>query len=662
VKRLALIACATLVACDAAPAPAPAEGTDASPPAPDELAPLRALEGRLRATDFAAQAPPERATGANPSDVVAVGDRLVGVLAGDDAVVALDRRGRELARLDGPRGARTIALAGDGVLVAGDAPVLHRYRLVDGALTAAGTVAVPGAAVAAMAVHASGAIYVADPTDHAVRALLPGGATVDVGVCRGASRAVATASALALSCVLDRAVLIFAVDAGGRPIGAPVRIAHDGPAWTVAAADDGAGVVVAIGGAEDHALDRSQGYFGYVDSFGYVYRVAGGVAEQLAAVNLSEHGIVMPKWMAIRRDGGSLIVNAAAYGADGMVTFAVAADGAFSVVRRSLPPGTRAAAVVGGTLVAANPLLDAWVVADDKIEVVPVAARRAAEPAPATRLGELLFFTNLMAPWGTSEGSHSRFTCETCHFEGYGDGRVHYTGRDDVHATTRALRGLAQSRPYFSRALDKTMTDMVHAEFGVANRGTGHASWFELDRSLVPWLAYVPQVPARLSPIELRAAFMQFLGVFGHEANPVVGERRAFTDAERKGAVVFRTRCEGCHQARLVVDDPATRVAFADWERDVMSPSGAITWASDSRARTGVEPYVHADGPRVPSLRRLYRKFPYFTNGSAESITDVLARARIGAGDAFAHAGEPAGMQSLSPDEQAALQAFLRLL
>jgi hypothetical protein len=38
---------------------------------------------------------------------------------------------------------------------------------------------------------------------------------------------------------------------------------------------------------------------------------------------------------------------------------------------------------------------------------------------------------------------------------------------------------------------------------------------------------------------------------------------------------------------------------------------------------------VHEKGARVPSLRRLYKKHPYFTNGSADTLDDVLERARF---------------------------------
>src|SRR5690606_24233104 len=132
---------------------------------------------------------------------------------------------------------------------------------------------------------------------------------------------------------------------------------------------------------------------------------------------------------------------------------------------RPFPPGSTA---VAGPL-AADPLLDGWVVdAGEEPRVVPVPG---ASLDPEVRLGEALVFTTLMAPWNVAEGMRSRFTCETCHFEGYADGRIHYTGRGDVHAVTKPLLGLFNNRPHFSRALDRTMTIMVDNEFRAANKG-----------------------------------------------------------------------------------------------------------------------------------------------------------------------------------------------
>ena len=70
-----------------------------------------------------------------------------------------------------------------------------------------------------------------------------------------------------------------------------------------------------------------------------------------------------------------------------------------------------------------------------------------------------------------------------------------------------------------------------------------------------------------------------------------------------------------CHAARLSTDDPSTEVPFARWEALVLA-GGPIVWARPGYEKTGVEPYVHEQGARPSSLRRLYRKRPLFTNGS----------------------------------------------
>jgi len=115
--------------------------------------------------------------------------------------------------------------------------------------------------------------------------------------------------------------------------------------------------------------------------------------------------------------------------------------------------------------------LDAWVVASPSGNTL-VRVDDASESTRSTesRLGEALLFTTLMAPWNRSDGRLSRFTCETCHFEGYVDGRTHFTGRGDVHATTKPLLGLFNNRPHFSRALDRDITTDAAARDAYAAR------------------------------------------------------------------------------------------------------------------------------------------------------------------------------------------------
>jgi cytochrome c peroxidase len=157
---------------------------------------------------------------------------------------------------------------------------------------------------------------------------------------------------------------------------------------------------------------------------------------------------------------------------------------------------------------------------------------------------------------------------------------------------------------------------------------------------------------------------MTFLMDFTHRPNPSTVGRSSWTPLERRGAAVFRDRCESCHEARLIADEPSSRVAFDRWEELVMSQADALVWAHADYEKTGVLPYVNEKGARVVSLRRLYKKHPYFTNGTAPEIADVLDRVRFtgGASGAFFHEGAPDGATALRPDEKTALAAFVDLL
>jgi hypothetical protein len=421
-----------------------------------------------------------------------------------------------------------------------------------------------------------------------------------------------------------------------------------------------------VGGVEDRPLDRTQGSFAFIDSFVTLYRVAAGASERLGEVNTSELGVVTPKALRIEREGSEVTVVAAGYGSDRMAVLRWRGEGRavqeIGRETRQLPPGS--AAVDGlpdGSLVFANPLLDAWVrlSGDGTASVVPVeggGGRRA-----ESRLGEALFFTTLMAPWDRADGRLSRFTCETCHFEGYVDGRVHYTGRADVHAATKPLLGLFNNRPHFSRALDPDLTTMVDNEFRVAGAKSEHDPWFTLSVAEFPWARDFTEGRPALGPEALRRALMTFFMDFTPRPNPKVIGRSRWTEVERAGAAAFRDRCASCHEARLVADDPGSRVPFERWEELVMSPEGPIVWARADYEKTGVVPYVNEKGARVVSLRRLYKKYPLFTNGSAKDVTAVLDRARLAAGT-FLHDGTPDGAVGLPADEKGRLAAFLDLL
>ena len=692
-----LVAAASLAGVhDGGPAIAPGGVARAGAPAPDaashevELARLRALEDqRRREIDFAAAPPSDVALGPDPYRIAALpgGQRLVGLLRGESAAVVLDAGGAERSRVAAPRSPGGLAVsAGGDVLVVGEAArELAHYRLRGDRLDRVATLPVDALGMRDVALAPDGrTAYVVEDHDGRLLAvtLRPGrgGALRSAGArelsrCHGPIQVAAVRGHVAVDCLLDHAIEIR------RDGGELVRIRHDGPIWRFALRPEpDGGLLIAAGGVEDHPLEREDGGFGYIDSYVYLYRLAPGATEptRLAAINSSALGVVTPKWIAFGPAGaGAVSVTVAGYASPRLVTLTWRGDPAAppaappEVATTELVPGASAAARAGdGALIAADPLLDAWVVErGGALRVVPVAGARPARPV-LSRIGELLFFTTLMSPWNSSDGKLSRFTCETCHHEGYVDGRVHYTGRGRVFAATRPLYGLGNLRPYFSRALDETMTDMVHAEFRVANRHNGRDPWFALTRADAPWLAHVAERAGRAVPGGAAR------GVHGvprrlhpprepRGGRPCRGSPRASRPAPRCSA----RAAPGVTRRAWSPTIRPPRCAFERWEPLVLSASGPIVWSNAAYAKTGVEPYVYDRGARVAPLRRLYKKWPYFTNGSARSLGELLERFAWGPAGAH-HDGAPTGsagsagsvVQRLTAEDRAALLAFLDLL
>ena len=650
--------------------------------APDPIVELSPFEA-MTLSSFDLERPPSAETGlgADPWAIRRVSSGWVGILRGRSAIVLLDDDLQELARLPAPRSPTGLALRKNGeILVVGElSPRVARYVVRGHVLEALGELVVPGVmGLRDVAVSPAGVVWALDERGGRVLRLSADGSVLaGVPVGHGASQLLATARHLVVNVVTDHALVVLLADASGVRAGKPPqRITHDGPMRGFDARETESGLVVAAGGVEDHPLDRRFGFFGYIDSFVFAYRVHDASVETLAVVNVSEHGAVTPKAISIETPPGAdpsrLDVLVSGYGSATGLRIGLRGAAAPSIVPVALVPGVRAFDHGPQTIAMANPLLDAWVLGDARgvrgVRVVPV-EDRGGEPARTTmsRLGEALFFTSLMAPRNSSEGALSRFTCETCHFEGYVDGRTHHTGRDEIHATTKPLVGLVGNRPYFSRALDPDLATVSHAEFRVAGAGSGTDPFFAVDPRAPAhtWLEHVG-VRDPVEPLELRRSLLRFLVDFSHRPNPAVvirtgALRTSFDGVEREGARIFAERCESCHAARLSADDPATHVAFERWESMVLSESAPIVWGSAGYQKTGVRPYVAEEGARTPSLRRLYKKHPYFTNGSARSIDDVLDGVRSTPTRMF-HAMNPEGSTALEDAEKRALRSFLELL
>ncbi|MDC3954112.1 hypothetical protein [Polyangium jinanense] len=682
-RRLALLLLGLALGAGCKREDPPAEATSAADP--DPLPALRAYEAERRAaTDFAALPPSDATFGADPYALAALpgGERFVALLRGRDAIVVLDASMRELARLPAPASPSGLAVTPDGrsVFVVGErdagvrwfeiqetAPYLAR-RYDDLVTSTRG--------LRDVAAGPEGAVYAIEEDKGRLFTLWPNvpntqGEVATIG--GGPIHVERVGSFVVIDALHAHALVIRPVDETGRVLEAgEARIVHDGPIWGFSAVPDGEGLFVLAGGVEDRPLDRKGGFFGYIDSFVFLYRVERGAARLLSAVNVGELGVVTPKALDLAKEkDGTLAALVTGYGGEASARLVFDASGkTLAIPAKTSPtvPGIRDLVTLpGGGFVGANPLLDAFVLVrpdEPRETIVPVVDRGGpAPPSPEARLGEALFFTTLMAPENGTEDAHSRFTCETCHFEGYVDGRIHHTGRGEVRVVTKPLVGLFNNRPHFSRALDPDLSSVAHAEFRVAGAGSGHSPWFSLDARTHPVLAALGRSEAEvIEPLALRRALMTFLMGFSHRQNPTTVRRTSFSELEHEGAKLFEARCEGCHEARLSADEKGSRVPFDRWESLIFTPAGPIVWGSNEYRKTGVVPYVHERGARVPSLRRLGKKRPYLTSGAAKDLADLLTRARWAADGVFFHDGASEGASGLEAREREALRAFLELL
>jgi hypothetical protein len=667
-KRLLALAALLVIGACTQHRPAPTAATE-----PDPLAPLRAYEEARRSQARFLETPASDHTlGADPYDVVAVGDSAVGILRGRDAVVLLDAALAEKARVAAPPSPSAIAeykgpdrgpmKRGDLLVTSELEAVLAHYRVNGTSLERLADIPLDGVRAARdVAVGPDGVIHVVEEHDDRLLSLRFGKdgrmERRDRRVGAGPMRIVRTRERVYVLSVIDHAIESLSLDADGFPRDAR-RVTIDGPFWGFDAIDVESGVVIVAGGVEDHPLDRREGFFGYVDSFVYVYLDSAVAITQATAINVSELGVVVPKAVAFA--GREAVVTG--YGSSKMVKLVWEHERfgiPTSTVLDGMPGASAIVAMPRGGYLAASPLLDSWVRFDGPPRVVRV-PDTSDDRDDKAKIGEALFFTDLMAPANKSDGALSRFTCETCHFEGYVDGRTHHTGRGDVHATTKPLLGLFNNRPHFSRALDPDLSSVAENEFRVAGAHSGTDPHFAADVAKTPWIANLALTRGSYDSEELRLSLMSFLMRFTQRTNPSTVGRHAFTEEERTGATLFKAQCESCHQARATADGAATRVPFDRWESLVFSDSAPIVWGSDAYEKTGVAPYVHESGARVPSLRRLYKKRPYFTNGSAKDLAAVVSRARW-AGGKFTHDGTTNG-DALDAASVRAVVAFLDLL
>ena len=251
----------------------------------------------------------------------------------------------------------------------------------------------------------------------------------------------------------------------------------------------------------------------------------------------------------------------------------------------------------------------------------------ASEVLTSAELKGLRIFYNARDPRMSRDGYVS---CASCHLGGGEDGAVwDFTQRGEGLRNTLALNGRkgAALGPLHWTANFDEIQDFEHDvrdEFG----GTGFMTDSAFSAASSP---LGPRKAGRSNDLDALAAYVSSLDDFGR--SPHRTPTGALTAEAETGEALFgELGCGSCHSGTF----------FTDARRHDVG-----TISADSGAGSG-SPLANV-GFKTPTLLGVWRTPPYFHDGSAATLADVL--------DAQ-HGGE----RALTADERTALMAFLRAL
>jgi mono/diheme cytochrome c family protein len=373
-------------------------------------------------------------------------------------------------------------------------------------------------------------------------------------------------------------------------------------------------------------------------------------------VNLGERAtpVIELAAAAVSATGALAVVGA---GSDNLLIAGHGDLGATTAIEVGANPSA-VAALSAGCFVTADRLSDTLsFVADGRLTaMVDLGTPERATPAEQ---GELLFYSRALVPNNVADGPLSLYTCAACHEDGHIDGRRHPAKRNRFLSMTKSCRGLGTTAPYLSigepATIEAFADNIVTTHAQGAERG---AEGFDKYPVVLRVRAGRDWTRVTLSPEELRAALVAYMLRIPPEPSPYLArDQRTLDRAGRAGLALFRDGCAGCHQ---LVGDAAIgdRVPARQLERRLRTGEVALT---GPRLHAVGTPILGEGGNNPPSLRGVWEAAPYFSDGSARTLEELLRRTDPDAPAVHspANATRP---PAFSADQRAALLAFLRSL
>ena len=436
---------------------------------------------------------------------------------------------------------------------------------------------------------------------------------------------------------------------------------------------------------EDRAVDRSEPFVAGLDSVVLALpaaRDADGLpfvdagSGRRAALNLSDRKLPLVKLDALAFDPDTRRLAVVGAATDNLLWTTLpsrlAEDSSPTDTRRDPAPGWADALRAGSTLTTGNNPVAVTFLSDgriatadrlsDTVSLIDRHGQREVVVVGQTQRrsdrerGELLFFSRALVPHNIARGERSLYACSGCHDDGHIDGRLHPARGNRFLSMTKTCRSIGSTAPYLFLGEVANLADFSANLLATHAQGSENGPGFDRYSTTLRLPGTRPQTTQalRLSPTQIRAAMTAYLASLPHEPSPFVPlGATQLPDAARAGLLVFKSACARCH--RLVRDsrDP-DEIPAAELERSLLAGEVALT--SPGLHDVGIK-VLGQGGNNPPSLRGVWDNAPYFSDGSARRLEDVVQRSSPDPSGPAVHSAS-----GLSPAEQAALLAFLRCL
>lgn len=406
---------------------------------------------------------------------------------------------------------------------------------------------------------------------------------------------------------------------------------------------------------------RNRGYVENLESFAYVYRaddLAMGVPVPVRAVDLSHTRLTDPVAVDIAGDG-VILALAGSHQLARLTRRRTTAPDPLTHHSTGLVPNALLA--VDGDVFSAG-FLTSDVRVHDAADLrtrqvlgldhgASLSGRRAGRPY---ELGEMLFYSKEL--W--SERPRNHFTCNSCHWDGLTDHRIHPGFLESRWEQIRPASGAGLLAPVFTPGKTTSLTVAVQGFI----KSLDERFWTRPDAPV--WFADVKVAidadetairHSELSTFDARRALLTYLARRPVEPGYLRVPGQPLSRSAVRGADLFLRDCASCHPpvARMADRAPLTRPRMLDYLVD-----RPLAFArAHPLAKTGVEPYFGDAGNRVAPLTQLGRPGPFLSNGSAPTLRAVIRRTDVRADRV--HGPENAGQPVYRGADESDLLNFL---